>query len=67
MKKILLKNFMEFSINNILQYFNLSINLKIPSIIWNESKKYIKKYRYYTSLISGLLIGLFGFPCTGGL
>jgi hypothetical protein len=60
---------MEFSINNILQYFNfnLSINLKIPGIIWNESKKYIKKYRYYASLISGLLIGLFEFPCTGGL
>ena len=58
-----------FSLNNIVHFFypEFGIDLKLSKNAWILSKEQIKKYTYHTSLFSGLIIGLFEFPCTGGI
>lgn len=58
-----------FGVNGILNYFNIeqSFEFKLPHNIWQISKEYMNKFSFIASFLSGFIIGVFEFPCTGGI
>jgi len=54
---------------NIKDYFlpGRGLSLSMPTSQWKTVRKWIRKSTIPSSFIAGLLVGLFEFPCTGGI